>query len=668
MLTSEVSPNDLKGFVRMLLDSSDGAPASKTVVLVRVPEDLFSGVQELFTQYESSGIGCLAAYLREHRHKVVVLDGTMIDISEELSARIRPEFKALLADLQISAMAKSAYGIPDSSDMSWQVRKVYMAQEILDRKPDLVGFSLISNLVCQRVAEMIALLRQLDIQSVICVGGEQASLYAHDVMTRMPGLDACVRAEGEETLDELVTRLSDRTCWHEIRGLTWRDGSSIIDNPKRPLIRDLDSLPLPARDTLADVLSRGGDAIVVGSRGCAYRCGFCSVVEFYQAEPNERWRARSPEGIVQEIVQINRDFGADRFWFVDDEFFGAGEAARIRANRVFALLESQQLPIRFDIFCRANDIVDTSGDARHSVDFDVAVRAGLRRVFIGIESGSEGVLREHFCKGVTPEINLQAINSAERQGIDVLVEFIMFDPWVDLADIDDNLKLLKSAAWGRYGETGKFSPPSLSSRLYIHRETPLGRQFLADSADLLKSGASADDFILDYRFKCARTGALCHIIENSWQGFSPALQALEQLYRVVDRYWLPDGTARGDADKVRQLHEKYAAGLHELERVLNLEALSFFEEALDFVRSFNLDWESAEQKMEMEAQFSDEIYGRTRKMAFEVENVSTYVYSLAVNEIEEAWGNAKVHDLLGEWKRPPSVLSREELDGNAATS
>jgi len=636
----------------------------RKIVLVRVPEDFDISLQEIHVPYESMGLGIVAAGLREQGHHVTIIDGTLLDITSDLRQLLTPHFKEHLAEQYIQELAQAQYGLINATDAAWLVRRTYMAQQILAEEPDLVGFSLISSLVYGRVVEMIALLRDLGLTAPTCAGGEQASLYADNVMMRIAGLDACVRAEGDFTAPELVRHLEDRAAWAHIPGLTWRDGDRIVHNPVRPLVRALDSLPLAARDTLPAVLERGGDALMVGSRGCVYNCSFCSIIEFYNAPKDEKWRYRDVEALIQEIRYLYTTFGADRFWFVDDIFFGSGESGRLRADHFFRRVIEEKLPIRYDVFCRANDLRDFSHIHQASVDIPLAVRAGLRRTFIGIESGSQKVLKEHFTKGTTPKINLTAINRAERAGVDVLVEFIMFNPFVTLEQIEENLSFLKAAMRGTGKERGKYDPFTLSSKLYIHRETPLGRAFFKSHFGLIDVEAMekiGDDFYVPYVFECPRVGALSKIIEEAWKPLSPVAKVLEQLYRLVDRFWLPEFTERTDREEISLRYVERRAQLDALRRIFDDETLAFFKEALSFVKRFDIGAvykeENGRKFYTQEEALNDAAYGRIQKMKFEAENVATYLYSSAIPVLEQVWLELQERGLQGRRALPPSVLS-----------
>lgn len=580
------------------------------IVLARVPEDGNAGVQSVFTKYESMGLGYIAAVLRKAGHDVLILD----------SYTMKP----------------------------WQLKrwKAIMTRQILAAKADLVGFTLISSMNYGNVTKTIAQLREQGLKVPVVAGGEQASLYADDVLNRIPGLDACLKGEAEVTVMELIERLNDRNRWHEVDGLIWRNPFGIQHNAKRRMIADLDAVPFPARDHLASILAQGGETVISQSRGCWAKCTFCSIIEFFDHATGDAWRGRSAANVVEELKYLYNTFGADRFWFVDDEFFGkSSDAARAHAEEVFRGIVEARLPIRFDFFCRAQDL------KRYGPlgTFELAAQAGARRILCGIESGSAEALKL-FNKGSNPEINRTAIAVAEGHGIDLLTEFILFNPWSTLDQIEECVDFLRTVPRGVNGKVGKYDPINLSSGLYIHRETPLGRDFVKNWAHLRddKADAQRDDFCIAYRYQCPRVQVLHDVVQSTMHILSPLENAIEQLYRLTDRLWIPEWSERQDADEVRALYAHYLEKLDELKSLRSDEALRLFLETLDFVKGYQLE-EGPEGLYAFRAA-AKRIARRHGRIA---KNVTLYCYSTAVQLIQEVWEVASQRGLLGPRVTPP---------------
>ncbi len=103
------------------------------------------------------------------------------------------------------------------------------------------------------------------------------------------GADAVILGEGEETLLELATRVEQGISWSDVRNLVFRNGGMLYRNPLRPVLRNLDDLPLQLRFCPGIYVVKGGtleerDPLpksaldhLFGARGCVGSCTYCSA-------------------------------------------------------------------------------------------------------------------------------------------------------------------------------------------------------------------------------------------------------------------------------------------------------------------------------------------------------------------------------------------------------
>lgn len=237
-----------------------------------------------------------------------------------------------------------------------------------------------------------------------------------DESLRNPHVDFVVRGEGELTILELVRALCGGTDLAGIRGLSFRDNGGITHNPPRPLIRDLDSLPFPARHLFpfpeayrSPMLKRRVFADIMTSRGCPGACIFCNHTVF-----GHRFRARSPEDVVREIEYLQRQFGVGELHIADDSFSYDGD----RAMSICDLITEGNLDIAWS--CSGGIRVDC-------ISRELLVkmkRAGCYRVHFGVESGSSEVLRK-VGKGITLEGVRQAFRLAREVGMITVALFML---------------------------------------------------------------------------------------------------------------------------------------------------------------------------------------------------------------------------------------------------
>ena len=196
----------------------------------------------------------------------------------------------------------------------------------------------------------------------------------------------------------------DRPPLRRIKGLVWRDGGDVVVNPDRPLIADLDQLPLPRHDLLPlehyrAPLVGGPYAFVVTSRGCPGGCRFCIKHVSYGSSV----RLRSPGSVLAEIERLvelgvrNIHMYADLFTVNRDHVMGICRG-----------LQERGLDIRWTCNSRV-DVVDAAL-------LDAMAGAGCWMIAWGVESGDERMLRRMH-KGTTLHQIRQALRWSKDAGI-----------------------------------------------------------------------------------------------------------------------------------------------------------------------------------------------------------------------------------------------------------
>ena len=153
-------------------------------------------------------------------------------------------------------------------------------------------------------------------------GGPHFTFTAEESLLENAFLDVVVVGEGEITMYELVRAFSEGRPLGSVRGIVFRDSSGrVVKTGERPLIRNLDALPLPAWDMLPmeryRLVAWGKRAtMLVSSRGCPFKCSFCSERIFWR----NVWRPHGPRRVVDEMELVAERYGKDLIWFGDDTF------------------------------------------------------------------------------------------------------------------------------------------------------------------------------------------------------------------------------------------------------------------------------------------------------------------------------------------------------------
>jgi anaerobic magnesium-protoporphyrin IX monomethyl ester cyclase len=207
------------------------------------------------------------------------------------------------------------------------------------------------------------------------------------------GADFIILGEAEHTLLELINHIKNGGAdFNSIMGLAYIGGEKIIKTPARPVLRDLDSLPLPAWD-LVDIATyretwlkhAGYFSINMNTtRGCPFKCNWCAKPIY-----GNRYNSRSPQHVVNEIKLLKQNYDIDHIWFCDD-IFGLKPGWVLEFAR---LLQQGKINIRFKIQSRADLLTEEEL-------VKALAQSGCENVWIGAESGSQKVL-DAMDKGIT---------------------------------------------------------------------------------------------------------------------------------------------------------------------------------------------------------------------------------------------------------------------------
>jgi anaerobic magnesium-protoporphyrin IX monomethyl ester cyclase len=349
------------------------------VLLVEAPYSYGPHGNALVGAYFPLGLGYLAAYLRPYGYEVKIFQPTANDFYDEL-------------------------------------------QRTIDTfRPSLVGISVMTPSYPNAV-KLCEIIKNKDGKIRTIMGGHHVSAVKEEVLMQSPHTDFLAVGEGENTLLELLAALGARgSDFSSIPGLSWRDtNGKIVVNPPRGLIQDIDTLPFPARD-LVDLdrfrvhsyIDFGKkSATMITSRGCPYKCIFCSSWITMGA----RYRYRSVGNIMREIRELVEIYHIDHLVFEDDTI-------TLKRDRILELCEALiEMPNAPSWYCLSR--VD-------NLDFPLARKmkaAGCRMVNFGIESGSPEILKK-----IGKKINLQrakeAVTACNQAGLRTQCTFIVGFPF-----------------------------------------------------------------------------------------------------------------------------------------------------------------------------------------------------------------------------------------------
>ncbi len=407
---------------------------------------------------------------------------------------------------------------------SWQV--IEAARRFA---PSVVGVSLpFTDELAPALKALSMLAGNLGPDVAVIVGGHAATASWRDVLDQAPSVRAIVLGEGEVTFREVIERIGEGRDILDVPGLAVRACDGYRVTARRELIKDLDTLPFPARDLLLARRRAGkdtGEIFIAGSRGCPYRCSFCDIKTFYKNGEGVSWRARSPSNIVEELRRLCAEFGTKPVYcFVDDQFFGPGKRGRLHAHELANRLIDADLGLSFEITCRA-DSVDRE-------IFEHLKRAGLAGAYLGLDSGSQAAL-DRFQKDITVERNIEAIRTLRELDLAVDFGFIMFDPRTTQDDLLANLSFLRILI-----EIGiVLHPAMLLNGLKLYPNTPIAQRALGAGSASSTTSRNAEQLSpglteLQDEFRRIAT----ELGERQWSNAESTLSAIRRLERAVLDY------------------------------------------------------------------------------------------------------------------------------------
>ena len=284
-----------------------------------------------------------------------------------------------------------------------------LRRELEEYRPQLVGATCVT-LNYPIARRMLKVCQDFDPNIFTVIGGPHVTFALEETLLSSPWIDAVVIGEGERTLVELARAVAEDKDIHHVSGIAFADGERVLKTSPRPLIENIDQLPLPTRELLpmARYRALGTPCTVITSRGCPYSCIFCSGHRMF----GPRVRFRNPGLVVDEVEKLQRDFGLAKINIVDDTF-------TLNHNHAQAVCEEmlrRNLKMKWSVFARVDRISEDLAQLMN--------RAGCEWVLFGIESADEGILKA-IKKGFTPEDVRRGVKTAAEAGINVFNSFIL---------------------------------------------------------------------------------------------------------------------------------------------------------------------------------------------------------------------------------------------------
>jgi radical SAM superfamily enzyme YgiQ (UPF0313 family) len=250
-----------------------------------------------------------------------------------------------------------------------------------------------------------------------------------DILLKREYVDIFLNQEPESVIIPLLKALEENSDLAGVRGISFKKKGKIFTNPPAELLEKLDCLPFPAYHLLPDLKPYHTGvmgpifATVITSRGCPFNCTFC-------AYGKAKYRVRSPENVVEELTWLKEEFNLKNFLFFDD-LIGLKKG---RMERLCSLMLEKDLKLKWVCCTRANLI--------NREMLKLMKEAGCREVALGVESGSEKVLRRTK-KGIELKDIREAAGLIKEAGILFYAMFILGLPGETEETVKETINFVK---------------------------------------------------------------------------------------------------------------------------------------------------------------------------------------------------------------------------------
>ncbi len=360
----------------------------------------------------------------------------LIDIPIQKVALVNPNFitksitdKFTIPALGLEYLAANILDLAKVKIINAKVRNLNLKEvmkEINDFKPDVVGIS-----CCFTLGINIALriAKESKKRGYSTVLGGWHPTFAHSEILKYSFIDVIVRGEGEITFRELI----ENKDLEGIEGISYKNNGTIINNPDRPQIKNLNNLPFPARQlrnkkSYFQIFQMPIDVIET-SRGCPFKCTFCNIHLFHRGT----YRTKDTERVIQELKIISSQKKRKDVVIVDDNFTANMKQVEEICDQIIAE------GIKLDLTCQSRiDVITKNPNVIKKM-----AKAGFWLFFLGIESFNQKSLK-NIQKKIQFRDIVEAIKILHDNNILIIGSLLVGSKLdEDEKDIDSMIKIVK---------------------------------------------------------------------------------------------------------------------------------------------------------------------------------------------------------------------------------
>jgi anaerobic magnesium-protoporphyrin IX monomethyl ester cyclase len=337
------------------------------------------------------------------------------------------------------------------------------------KKYDIYGFSCYPNTI-NYVFQFAKMVKNSFPNSLVCIGGRLATVAGLEILNDCKEIDFIVKGYGEIPMLDVVNALKNNEKIDSIPSILTRNSLNNCNNKIENYLK-IENMPFPARDFLQYSIKRGNYTARINTTfGCYGSCTFCSVNSY-----KRKWEGRCPKDIFEEIELLNTKYNITSFYFNDASFEDPpNRIGKKRIADLCNLLLSYENKLAFRCSMRAESF--TYDDIEL---IKLMKRAGFTQIFLGIEAGDIEDLKLIFNKRANIEENIRALKLFKSNEIDIIMGFIMLNPFSTKISLQNNYNFLKNQ------EEYRIDP--FIRKIDVYFGTPLHKK-------LLKAGLLYKDF------------------------------------------------------------------------------------------------------------------------------------------------------------------------------
>lgn len=263
-------------------------------------------------------------------------------------------------------------------------------------------------------------------------GGWHTSLFPLEPMQEHSCIDITVQGQGEETFLELVEHIDKGIPLNKVKGISFHDQGNFIINPSRPMV-SMDSFDRVNYDLIKveQYFDKKGKRQFdyISSIGCYFRCAFCADPFVYQRQ----FSAVSPNKMGDDLEFYHGKYQFDDLNFQDETFFTYADRIKEFAHQLI----DRNLNIKWAATMRADQGIRLSDDI-----WSLCKQSGLRRLLIGVESGSQEMM-DWMKKDIKLEQVYFCANKCREMDIAVIFPFIVGFPEETDESVAETVKVIK---------------------------------------------------------------------------------------------------------------------------------------------------------------------------------------------------------------------------------